>query len=70
MKDDHRVVSVTSSAALDAEVDLSDLTWEKRQSHSNGSKVKIDEIICLYNVAGIIKLPILRGSNNANSRES
>jgi len=30
VKDDHRVVSVTSSAALDAEVDLSDLTWEKR----------------------------------------
>jgi len=30
LRSDHRVVSVTSSAALDAQLDLADLTWEKR----------------------------------------
>ena len=30
VKDDVRVVSVTSSAAVDAQLDLDDLTWEKR----------------------------------------
>ena len=31
LRSDHRIVSVTSSAALDAQLDLADLTWEKRR---------------------------------------